>query len=60
MDIDLITLSLVLGLTHFVLATVLGILYRKDEIFRGREWWITGIALFGGFSLFLYLENISL
>jgi diguanylate cyclase (GGDEF)-like protein/PAS domain S-box-containing protein len=59
MNINLMTLSLVLGLTHFVLATVLGILYRKDEIFSGREWWITGIALFGGFSLFLYLENIT-
>ena len=58
MNLDLITLSLVLGLTHFVLATVLGILYRKDEIFSGREWWITGIALFGAFSLFLYLDNI--
>jgi len=53
------TLSLVLGLTHFVLATVLGILYRKDEIFNGREWWITGLALFGTFSMFLYLENIT-
>jgi len=60
MDIDLITISLILGLTHFVLATVLGILYRKDEIFRGREWWITGIALFGAYSLFLYLGNFTL
>lgn len=57
MNLDLITLSLVLGLTHFVLAAVLGILYRKDEIFSGRGWWITGIALFGAFSLFLYLDN---
>lgn len=59
MNIDLMTISLVLGLTHFVLAAVLTLLYRKDEIFRGRGWWITGIALFGCFSLFLYLENIT-
>lgn len=59
MNIDLMTLSLVLGLSHFVLASVLWVLFQKDEIFRGRGWWITGITLFGGFSLFLYLENVT-
>jgi diguanylate cyclase (GGDEF)-like protein/PAS domain S-box-containing protein len=59
MNLDLMTISLVLGLTHFVLASILWVHFQKDEIFRGRGWWITGIALFGGFSLFLYLENIT-
>lgn len=59
MKIDLMTLSLILGLTHLILSAVLSILYKKDEILRGRGWWIAGIALLGGFSLFLFLERIT-
>lgn len=58
MIIDTLTLSLTLGLSNFLMAAILTILHRKEEILKGVDWWVLGITLLGFHFVTLFLENL--
>ena len=47
MIIDTLTLSLTLGLSNFLMASILAILHRREETLKGVDWWVLGITLLG-------------